>query len=147
MKISFLSRLKSRTKSGASVFFRQVEWCRWLLAANIYVGKFIERVPQGSIVFFPCRQTTFFCGIAGIVAFKNKKPAVNGLNLDSLEKIIGRIEASGYQSCEPSKRLDHDYLGGKEKMEALWREVHAFNTDAPFFLIFSETKAQRVLRL
>ena len=31
-------------------------------------------------------------------------------------------------------------------MEALWQKVHAFNTDAPFFMIFSDKKAQRQLR-
>jgi glucosamine--fructose-6-phosphate aminotransferase (isomerizing) len=146
MKNSFLTRLMSHLKSGTHMVSRQVECCRKLFAANVYVGKFIERVPYGSIVFFPCRQTTFFCGIAGIVALKNKKSAAQELNLDSLEKLIGRIETNGYQSGAPANHLDHDYLGGKEKMEALWRQVHAFNTDAPFFLIFSDTKAQRQLQ-
>jgi glucosamine--fructose-6-phosphate aminotransferase (isomerizing) len=146
MKMPYLSRLMSYLKSGAYVFFRQVERCRSLLSAHVYIGKFIERVPQGSIVFFPCRQTTFFCGIAGIVAFKNKKSTTDGLDLDSLENLIGQIEAGGYQSCAPAKRLDHDYLGGKEKTEILWQKVHAFNNDAPFVMIFSDKKAQGQLR-
>ena len=146
MKNPFLARLMSHLKSGARLFFRRIDGCRGLLAANVYVGKFIEQVPHGSIVFFPCRQTTFFCGIAGIVALKNKKQTASGLSLDTLEKHIGQIEANGYQSCAPAKRLDHDYLGGKEKMEALWRKVHTFSTDAPFYFIFSDKKAQHQLQ-
>ncbi|MGD8724177.1 MAG: SIS domain-containing protein, partial [Desulfobacterales bacterium] len=61
--------------------------------------------------------------------------------------LIGQTEANGYSACAAANRLDHDdYLGGKEKIEALWRKVHAFNTDTPFFLIFSDEKAQRHLR-
>jgi glucosamine--fructose-6-phosphate aminotransferase (isomerizing) len=133
----------SRLICGARIFSGQVERCRGLLTSNVYVGKFIERVPHGSIVLFPCRQTTFFCGIAGIVAFKQKAPSASGLSLDSLEKLISQIAANGYQSCVTANRLDQDYLGGQEKMKALWHKVNAFNTDASFFLIFSDKNAQR----
>ncbi|MBT8331808.1 MAG: SIS domain-containing protein [Deltaproteobacteria bacterium] len=142
MKIPFLTRRLQRLKSNDRIFSRHAKGFRKLLAADVYIGKFIERVPHGSIVFFPCRQATFFCGIAGIVAFKNEKPAAGKLNLDSLEKLISQIAANGYQSCAPDNRLEHDYLGGQEKMETLWHKVHAFNADAPFFLIFSDKKAQ-----
>ncbi|MGD8611611.1 MAG: glutamine--fructose-6-phosphate aminotransferase, partial [Desulfobacterales bacterium] len=147
MKIPFSIRLMALFAFISSFFYRQIKWLCGLLAADVYVGKFIERVPHGSIVLFPCKQSTLFCGIAGIVAFKQKKPAENGLDLAALEKLIGQTEANGYSACAAANRLDHDdYLGGKEKIEALWRKVHAFNTDTPFFLIFSDEKAQRHLR-
>ena len=118
---------------------------RWLLGANIYFGKYIDRIPEGSIVFFPCRQTLFCCGIAGIVAFKNKAKARHNFNFESLEEMAGQIEASGYQSCQQTDRWNDCYLSGSQKLDALWRRVQALKTDAQFFSVFSDEKAQNQL--
>ena len=46
----------------------------------------MDRLPDGSIVFFPCRQAMLCCGIAGIVAFKNKPREQHPFNFESFEK-------------------------------------------------------------
>ena len=61
---------------------------RWLLEAKVYFGKYVDRVPNGSIVFFPCRQTMLCCGIAGIVAFKNKPKERHSFNFGLLTGLI-----------------------------------------------------------
>jgi glucosamine--fructose-6-phosphate aminotransferase (isomerizing) len=118
---------------------------RWLLGANVYFAKYVGRVPNGSIVFFPCRQTILSCGIAGIVAFKNKPKQRHNFNLESLEEMARQIEAAGYQSCQQTDRWDDCYLSGSEKIDALWRRVQALKTEARFFSVFSDERAQNQL--
>ncbi len=119
---------------------------RWLLEAKVYFGKYVDRVPNGSIVFFPCRQTMLCCGIAGIVAFKNKPKERHSFNFESLAEMARVMEASGYQSCKQTDRWNDGYLGGSEKIDALWRRVQALKTDVQFFAVFSDEKVQNQLK-
>ncbi len=125
---------------------RSIEWLRLLLAADVYVGKYVERVPDGAIVFFPCRQTFLCCGIAGIVAFKNKKPTSGKLDLQALEDVIAQIEAKGFESCSQANHWQDAYLGGSGRIAALGQGVQGLKTAAQFFLIFSDEKAQHQLQ-
>ncbi|MGD8273291.1 MAG: hypothetical protein PVG52_09865, partial [Desulfobacterales bacterium] len=61
----FLTRCMAHFKILQTFIHQQIECLRRFLTADVYFGKFIDRVPDGSIVFFPCRQATLFCGIAG----------------------------------------------------------------------------------
>ena len=115
---------------------------RWPFGANVYFAKYIDRLPDGSIVFFPCRQTTLCCGIAGIVAFKNKPKELHNFKFESLEEIARQIEAAGYQSCQQTGKWNDCYLSGSEKIDALWRRVQVLKTDDRFFSVFSDEKAQ-----
>ncbi|MEJ2729734.1 MAG: SIS domain-containing protein [Deltaproteobacteria bacterium] len=121
---------------------------RWLLGANVYFGKYVDSVPDGSIVFFPCRQTMLCCGIAGIVAFKNKPKARHDFRLESLEEMTRQIEAAGYKACQQTERWNDGYLSGGEKMNVLWRRVQDLKTDDRFFSVFSDESVQnRIERL
>jgi len=102
----------------------------------------MDRVPNGSIVFFPCRQTVFCCGIAGIVAFKNKPKEHHNFDFEPFKEMIRQIEAWGNQSCQQAGKWNDCYLGGSETIDALWRRVQALKTDAPFFAVFSDEKLQ-----
>ncbi len=127
-------------------FYRKrILQARWLLEANVYFGKYVDRIPDGSIVFFPCRQTMLCCGIAGIVAFKNKPKERHNFNFESLEEMARQIEACGYQFCQQTDRWNDCYLSGSEKIDALWRRIQALKTDAQFFSFFSDKKAQNQL--
>jgi hypothetical protein len=118
---------------------------RWLLEANVYFGKYVDRVPNGSIVFFPFRQTMLCCGIAGIVTFKNKPKERHNFNFEPLAEMAREMEVSGYQSCKQTDRWNDCYLGGSKKIDAFWRRVQALKTDAQFFSVFSDEKAQNQL--
>jgi glucosamine--fructose-6-phosphate aminotransferase (isomerizing) len=129
-------------------FHNRILSARWLLGVNVYFGKYVERVPDGSIVFFPCRQTILCCGIAGIVAFKNKPKERHNFKLESLEEMARKIEAAGYESCQQTHRWNECYLSGSEKMDSLWRRVQALKTDDQFFSVFSDQKVlNRIERL
>ena len=142
MKTSLLTRWLSLSKSLSTFIRQQTKGIRGFLSADVYFGKFIDRVPEGSVVLFPCRQTMLFCGIAGIVAFKAKKQAPKVLNIEALEDLIRQIEAGGYESCSTSDRWDEGYLGGNEKMTVLWRSVQALKTDNQFYSLFTDEMAQ-----
>ena len=124
-------------------------YCAWIqraalfLNANVYFGRYVARVPEGSIVFFPCRQATFSCGIAGIVAFKNKSPKSSGFNLELLEDLARQIETSSRQSAGQKDRWNDHYLGGGEAIEKLWQSVQAIKAEPQFFSVFSDEKAQK----
>lgn len=64
-------------KYGCAIALRSLRLLRetidGLCADRIYFGRSLARVPAGAIVFFPCRPTLLACGLAGIVAFKQKK--------------------------------------------------------------------------
>jgi glucosamine--fructose-6-phosphate aminotransferase (isomerizing) len=145
--------MKSSLNTAPQPFLRRIyNFCRklilrirWLLEANVYFGKYVDRVPNGSIVFFPCRQTMFCCGIAGIVAFKSKPQERHNFKLESLEEMVRQIEAAGYQSCQQTDRWKDCYLSGSETIDALWRRVQALKTDDRFFAVFSDEKAQNQL--
>ena len=118
---------------------------RSLLQADVYFGKHIHQVPDGAIVFFPCRETILCCGIAGIVAFKNKPVMRQHFDLESLENRARQIEAGGHQSCQQTDAWNECYLGGAETINALWRGVQILKTDTQFFSVFSDEKAQKYL--
>jgi glucosamine--fructose-6-phosphate aminotransferase (isomerizing) len=118
---------------------------RWILKVNVYFGKYIDRIPAGSLVFFPCRQTMFCCGIAGIVAFKNKATDRQDFNFESLAEMARSIEDCGYQACHQTGRWNDRYLGGSEKINRLWGRVQSLKTGTPFFAIFSDQAAQNQL--
>ena len=123
----------------------QILRARSLLQADVYFGKHLHRVPRGAIVFFPCWETMFCCGIAGIVAFKNKSTERHHFDLQSLQNRIQQIETAGFQSCRQNGSWDKCYLGGNEKIDALWREVQILKTNTQFFSIFSDAKAQKYI--
>ena len=49
--------------------FGQILGC---LLADVYFGKHMPGVPDGSMVFFPCQDNVLCCGLTGIVFFKKK---------------------------------------------------------------------------
>ncbi|MEJ2101176.1 MAG: hypothetical protein P8X68_14545, partial [Desulfobacterales bacterium] len=113
------------------------------LNANVYFGRYVARVPEGSVVFFPCRQTIFGCGIAGIVAFKNKPAKSNDFNLELLEGMARQIEASSRQSAGQNDRWNDHFLDGGATIEKLWQSTLAIKAEAQFFSVFSDENAQK----
>jgi glucosamine--fructose-6-phosphate aminotransferase (isomerizing) len=115
------------------------------LVAEVYFCKSLARLPQGAVVFFPYRQSMLCCGIAGIVAFKNKPQERHHFNVESLEEMAGQIEASGYQSCRQTGSWNDFYLSDSEKIELLWCRVQALKTDERFFSNFKDQKIHNQL--
>jgi glucosamine--fructose-6-phosphate aminotransferase (isomerizing) len=120
----------------------RIIWAQRLIGTRVYFGKYVDQLPDRSIVFFPCRQTVLCCGIAGIVAFKNKPKERHNFKFESLEEIARQIEAAGYRSCQQTDEWNGCYLSGSEKIDTLWRRVQALKTDDQFFSVFSDERTQ-----
>jgi len=123
--------------------------CNWIqqtglvLNANIYFGRYIGQVPEGSIVFFPSRQTMLGCGIAGIVAFKSRPAKRSDFKLGLLKDMARQVEAGSRKSPVQNGRFNDRYLGGSANIEKLWQSVQAIKTEDQFFSVFSDEKAQK----
>ena len=128
------------------VFYRKwIHQAALALNATVYFGKYVGRVPEGAIVFFPCRQTTLACGIAGIVAYKNKPAGPGDFDLALLKEMVRQIENSGCQSAGQTAGRKDRYPGD-ETIEKLWRNVQALKTEAQFFSVFSDQEAQKQIK-
>ena len=72
---------------------------------KVYIGKHMHRVPEQSVVFFPCHTTWVCCGIAGIVSFKKKKKQTVSLDINAIDNQAQSILNRGYSACQEAKLL------------------------------------------
>ena len=104
-----------------------------LFQTGIYIGRSPFTVPDGSIVFFPCRFNTLFCGLAGIVAFKRKKQTGHAVDLASMQLAVDNIENHGFDECyENNIDLGGNYLCGDSRIEDLLNSVRALKENDSF---------------
>ena len=75
---------------------------RAVLRYNVYWGRHVGSVPHGSVIFFPCHNALFRCGLAGIVAVKHveKTPAefnmqARGAWNQAVRKAVANLERLG----------------------------------------------------
>ncbi len=118
----------------------------WLLNAPVYFGRSPDRLPNHSIVFFPCRQTTVCCGLAGIVAINDRKPSSRQIDTDRLDLDIQTIEGKCIGDClENNGSLKREYLGGSEHVRNLLRSVRSFKQNDLYFSIHRNPDIQSKL--
>jgi glutamine---fructose-6-phosphate transaminase (isomerizing) len=117
---------------------------RWA-GTPVYFGRSTARVPAGSLVLFPLRDTCFGCGIAGIVAFKRPAdPApAPAATLAEVERLAARVQAAGFAGGSGAEaRPGAGYLGGDEVMEPLWQAVQELKRHATFGRVFADPALQ-----
>ncbi len=115
---------------------------RWLLS-GVYFGRHMDRVPNHSVVFFPCRDNLLCCGLAGIVSYKMKPKTRDLIPVASLNDMLEQISGHGYAACR-EKRLDlkTHYLGGKEPAENLLGVARKLKCKDHFYHFFIHSKSQ-----
>ncbi|OIN96563.1 MAG: glutamine--fructose-6-phosphate aminotransferase [Deltaproteobacteria bacterium CG1_02_45_11] len=100
-------------------------------------------MPDGSLVFFPCRENVFCCGLAGIISFKNKKDSTDHIDLKSLHDMVQKVEAHGFRcSIANDFSFKSDYLGGQENISSLLSAVRALKRKNVFYNIFTNRQSQ-----
>ena len=98
----------------------------WALTP-VHFGRCLGRVPSGSLVFFPLRDTCFGCGIAGIVTFKRPANPAPAASLADVERLSRQVQDAGY--CGQP---------GDEVMEPLWQAVQGLKRHETFGTVFGD---------
>ncbi len=118
-----------------------------LLQTGIYIGRSPSTVPAGSIVLFPCRFNTLFCGLAGIVAFKRKKQTGHAVDLASMQLAVDNIENHGFDECyEKNIDLSDNYLCGDSRIEDLLNSARALKENDSFCTVFESDDTAASIR-
>jgi len=113
------------------------------LHAEVYFGKHLSGVPNGSIIFFAYRENILGCGLAGIVSYKNNKKKDAHVSVGSLKEMLTEIEAHRFISCKNNNiNFDKCYLSGQTLIESLLQSVRALKSGDHFYnlLINTETR-------
>ena len=107
------------------------------LSTNVYFGKYMAGVPDGSMVFFPCHNNILCCGLTGIVSFKKKKKTEGRIDIASLNGMLKKIEDNCYANCRQNDlNFKNHYLGGKKQIDAFFQKVRSIKCNGPFYNLF-----------
>jgi glucosamine--fructose-6-phosphate aminotransferase (isomerizing) len=106
---------------------------RQLFQTKIYFGKSIDNVPPGSIVFFPFRSATLFCGLAGIVAIKRAGRTLPEIDLSGIKAAVKDIEQHCFSNCDKKNiNFSADYLCGDAAIKMLLQSARGLNRSDAF---------------
>jgi len=124
-----------------------INWIASVLFSSVYFGRYPASVPDGSIIFLPCRPNFLCCGLSGIVSFKpgnTDHPA--DLPVDGIKKTLLAVESGGYSTCKKSALplADH-YLGGVSAVESLLKQTRSLKRTQPFYSIYADPGMQQTL--
>ena len=134
----------SKIKALISLMYKYISS---ILTLPVYFGKHLSRMPDRSIVFFPCRTTVLCCGLAGIVTIKNKGKQQPIVNISALVDHILTIESHGHVECLiNSLSLDVHYLGGEKNIQSLLKTVSSYKRDGLFNELFHNDQIQSTLK-
>lgn len=118
-----------------------------ILAADVYFGRSMARLPAGSIVFVPYRENIFYCGIAAIISYKYNKSTKKPQKTALLAEMVTQIRDQGCDSCKEADdtAINDQYLGGDALIESLWQAVQSLKSEDRFFAIYTDSNDQEHL--
>jgi len=107
------------------------------LSTNVYFGKYMAGVPDGSLVFFPCHNNILCCGLTGIVSLTKKKKTEGRIDIASLNDMLKKIKDNCYTNCRQNDlNFKNHYLGGKKQIDAFFQKVRSIKCNDPFYKLF-----------
>ncbi len=116
------------------------------LLADVYFGKHMADLPEGSIVFFPCQNNILCCGLTGIVTFKKKSKTDDRIDINSLKDMLIKIQDLCYANCRKHDlNLEDHYLGGEKQIDALFQNVRNLKCNDLFYNLFIHRESQHEL--
>ncbi len=113
------------------------------LSRPVYFGRHMGNVPVNSIVFFPLKNSEFYCGLAGIVSFQKKGRIAETGDVAETGRLV---ETVCRHDLKTHLSLKTEYLGGDASVQELFRSVRRLKTGEAFYRIFSDTRLQDELR-
>jgi len=114
-----------------------------LLSINLEIGKFISNVKNNSIIFFPCSQNTFNCGIAALVSYKGTEKKYNPDILELIEALVKSVQKNSSILDSEKKLINKQYLGGNANLKKLLSNAHILRQNKPFLNILSEDSPKK----
>ena len=81
------------------------------LLADIYLGRCMANVPDGSILISPLRKNILCCGLAGIVTFKKREKKDSCVDVVLLDEMVKKIETSGRDGHNQADDVFHQKSG------------------------------------
>ncbi len=145
----FVSSTLSRVARYVGVMFRHaLEKLIAILTAKVYFGKHIDRLPAGSIVVFPYRQTVLNCGIAALVSYKTRPSSPTESQTESLDKLVDDIQAQVLDNCKAGgdSGIADRYLGGDSRIDRLWQLMQELKGEDRFFALYTDPGEQEKLK-
>ncbi|WP_028315846.1 SIS domain-containing protein [Desulfatibacillum aliphaticivorans] len=110
------------------------------LKTPVFFGKSLKNAPPGSLVVFPYRENVLCCGLAGMIAYKQRTHApAEGLDalIAQMEKAPAGIESHKLESILANGGLDASYLGG-DLLTQLMEQVQTLKKHEVFCELFSD---------
>ncbi|MBW2320148.1 MAG: hypothetical protein JRF31_04715 [Deltaproteobacteria bacterium] len=123
------------------------------LFADVYFGRHMADLPDGSIIFLPYQDNMLCCGLAGIVSFKKKNKTDDRIDINSLKDMFTKIQDLCYENCRQNGlSLEDHYLGGEKQIAALFQNVRNLKCNVRnlkcndlFYNLFIHRNSQREL--
>lgn len=112
--------------------------------ADVYFGRHMDNLPDGSVVFFPCQDNMLCCGLTGIVSFKKKNKTDDRIDIASFKDMLIKIQDLSYDNCRQNGlNLEDHYLGGDKQINALFKNVRNLKSNDLFYNLFIHRERQR----
>ncbi len=110
---------------------------RSVLRYDIFWGRHVGNAPQGSVIFFPCHNNLFCCGLAGIVSIKHKQKPRPSVDTSELHAWVQKVESNTFSDCRHNTLdIKEHYLGGRNNLDGLLDGVRRFKQIDIFQEIF-----------
>jgi glucosamine--fructose-6-phosphate aminotransferase (isomerizing) len=114
---------------------------------RIFLGKSLDRVPEGSVVFFPCLASKICCGLAGIVSVKGGKNASQDVDIGKMLDLLGRVDGHFLEHGKINSRPFEDwYLAGEHVVNSLLEGSRKLKTGASFCRIYFQQAIQEQIQ-
>ena len=108
------------------------------LHRNIYFGRHLSRVPNGSVVIFPIDANRLSCGLTGIVSLKTEQSVEAMLDPSALKDKFQVLNQFTIAKCTPGEFCTNgNYLGGQNHLTTLYQDVQHFKRIQAFHHVFT----------
>ncbi len=111
-----------------------------LKSIHIEAAISMHRAKENSLIFFPDRPNTFFCGISALVAFKGKD--ADTFNPESITSALPVLKK---ESLSKSSFSVKNFLGGEEALTTLLMDCQKIKNEICFADLFFDSQKQKKL--
>lgn len=91
-----------------------------------------------AVVFFPCSETTFRCGLAGLIAVYQQQPPKAFSDLNDMVALVEKIQRHPLASCASDVSiLEAQYMGGSEALDQLFQLTRRLKRQDHFVTLYT----------